>query len=120
MRETAKIYDLEERTATFAEAIIDFCNSLPKNVITIPLIQQIMKSGPSIGANYMEANGASSPKDFLNKVHISLKEARETKFWLRLLIRACPEVSEGCQILQKEVHELTLIFSKIARTTKNR
>lgn len=59
-------YDLEERTAKFGENIIDFIKSLEKNEINKPLINQIIRSATSIGANYMEANQASSKKDFKN------------------------------------------------------
>lgn len=57
-------YDLEERTALFGESIIDLCKKIPRNDIVNPIINQLMRSGTSIGANYMEANGASSKKDF--------------------------------------------------------
>jgi len=111
-------YDLEERTAIFAEMIIEFCQKVPKNVITIPLINQLIKAATSIGANYCEANGASSPRDFKNKIFICKKESKETKFWLRLLIKAVPELKEECLKLQQEAQELTLIFSKIASSSK--
>jgi four helix bundle protein len=61
-------YDLEERTATFGERIIILCKNIPKDSVTIPIINQLIRSGTSIGANYMEANGASSKKDFRNKI----------------------------------------------------
>jgi len=72
-------YDLEERTAIFGENVIDFIKSLEKNEINKPLINQIIRSATSIGANYMEANQASSKKDFKNKIRICQKEANETK-----------------------------------------
>src|SRR3989344_7144665 len=68
-------YDLEERTAKFGEEIIRLCRTTKKDIITIPLINQIIRSATSIGANYMEANGASSKKDFRNKIFICKKEA---------------------------------------------
>ena len=111
-------YDLEERTSLFAGKIIDLCKMVPKNVITIPIINQLMRSGTSIGANYMEANGASSKKDFKNKIFICKKESKETKYWLRLLSEAYSELADDCRTLWKEAHELTLIFSKIAVNTK--
>lgn len=61
-----KQYDLEERTTKFAEGIIVICSKTPKNIVTIPIINQLTRSGTSIGANYREANGASSKKDFKN------------------------------------------------------
>lgn len=111
-------YDLEERTAKFAEKIIELCKKVPKNITTIPIIDQLIRSGTSIGANYMEANGASSRKDFKNKIFICKKEARETKYWLRMLAKTCDEFKDECRNLWKEAQELTLIFSKIALNTK--
>ncbi len=84
-------YDLEERTAKYGEAIIDFCRSVPQDAVTKPLVSQLIRSGTSIGANYMEANGASSRKDFKNKIYICKKEAQETKHWLRMLAKALPD-----------------------------
>lgn len=113
-----KEYNLEERTAVFAEKIIDLCKDAPKTVITIPIIGQLVRSGTSIGANYCEANGASSKKDFKNKIFICKKEAKETKYWLRLLAKAAEEVKEECRENWQEAQELTMIFSKIAVNTK--
>lgn len=112
-------YDLEERTTKFAENIIDLCKRAPKNVVTVPIISQLVRAGTSIGANYHEANGASSKKDFKNKIFICKKESKETKYWLRLLLQACDELSAVCKELSKEAQEFVLIFSKIAQNTKN-
>lgn len=111
-------YDLEERTAVFAERIIDLCKKAPKNVITLPIIDQLIRAGTSIGANYCEANGASSRKDFKNKIFICKKESKETKYWLRLLAKAADELGDECKELWQEAQEFTLIFSKIANNTK--
>jgi four helix bundle protein len=109
-------YDLEERCARFGENVIKFCKAIKKDDVSKPLINQMIRSGTSIGANYMEANQASSRKDFKNKIRISQKEANETKHWLRMISIAAPEVSEKCGILWKEAHELTLIFAKISKS----
>lgn len=109
-------YDLEERTAKFGESIIDFIKSLERNEINCPLINQIIRSATSIGANYMEANQASSKKDFRNKIHICRKETNETKHWLRMIARSSPEKKNECKILWKEAHELVLIFAKISKS----
>ena len=106
-------YDLEERTAKFGEKIIIFVGEIPQNNINRPLISQIVRLGTSIGANYMEANQASSKKDFRNKIAISRKESNETKHWLRMLVVANPEYKEKCKVLWKEAQELILIFGKI-------
>lgn len=113
-------YDLEERTAKFAEKIIELCKKAPKNVVTIPIINQLVKSGTSIGANYMEANGASSKKDFKNKIFICKKESKETKYWLRLLGKAVESLENECMDLWQEAQEFTLIFSKIAANTNTK
>lgn len=118
MNKTKNKYDLEERTASFAEKLIELCKKAPKNVITIPIINQLMRAGTSVGANYSEANGASSKKDFKNKIFICKKESKETKYWLRLLAKACPELADECRTLWNEAQEFTLIFSKIAVNTK--
>lgn len=112
-------YNLEERTAKFSETIIDFCKSLISTPITLPIITQLVRSSTSIGANYMEANGASSRKDFQNKCYICKKEAGETKYWLRMLVRCYPEKRDELSKLWKEAQELTLIFQKITSTIKN-
>ena len=113
-----KIYDLEERTATFGEAVIRLCKVLKQDAITRPLIDQIVRSGTSIGANYMEANGASSKKDFINKIFICKKESQETKHWLRMLASCLPEKESDIRALWQECQELTLIFQKIAFSSR--
>ena len=91
---------------------------MPKNTVTIPIVNQLVKSGTSIGANYCEANGASSKKDFKNKIFICKKEAKETKYWLRMLSNAVDDLRDECMILWDEAQQFTLIFSKIASNTK--
>lgn len=114
-----KIFDLEDRTTVFSERIIVLCKSLRLTNILIPLINQLIRSATSIGANYREANGASSKKDFKNKIYLCKKESKETQYWLQLLAKALNNgPMEECRILWKEAHELTLIFSSIALRTK--
>ena len=120
MTKTNKTYDLESRTCKFSENIIEFTGSLKKDIISLPIISQLVRSATSIGANYMEANGASSKKDFRNKIYICKKESRETKYWLQMIAKANPEAKEKARILWKEVHELTLIFSKILLTIERK
>ncbi len=108
-------YDLEERSARFGEEVIRFVKTLPDSNINRPLVNQIIRSATSIGANYMEANQASSKKDFRNKIKICQKESNETKHWIRMVAVANPGASDKCRILWKEAHELTLIFAKISR-----
>lgn len=97
-RKPKKSYDLEERVAKFGEAIVELCKKMPKNAVTLPLINQLVKSGTSIGANYMEANAASSKKDFRNKIHICKKESQETCYWLRMVSKAVPAIASDARI----------------------
>ena len=110
-----RVYDLEERTAQFGESIIDFAKTIQKNLINNQLIGQIVRSGTSIGANYMEADGAVSKKDFRHKIAICKKESKETKHWLRMTLKANPEKKDECRKLSNEAQELALIFSSILR-----
>ncbi len=111
-----RTYDLEERTAKFGEDIIEFCGTLPKNVIKLPLIKQIIRSGTSIGANYAEANSPSSKRDFRNKIYLRKKETQETKYWLRMILKCNQDRKDEIEILQKRCQELLLIFGKIIST----
>ena len=77
--ETKRVYDLEERTARFGEAIIDFAKTIPQNPITSRIITQLVGAGTSVGANYVEADDAVSKKEFLKNIGTCRKEARETK-----------------------------------------
>ena len=113
-----KKYDLEDRTAKFGEEIISMCKKLQQDAISRPLIGQIVRSATSIGANYMEANGASSKKDFINKIFICKKEAQETKHWLRMLATSNAESKDEIQSHWKECQELTLIFNKIGNSSR--
>lgn len=113
-------FNLQERTAKFGESIIDLCKPIRQNAISQTLINQLVRSGTSIGANYAEANGASSPKDFRNKISIVKKESEETKHWLRMLLRYYPENKNHINKILGEAQELTLIFGKILRTLNNR
>ncbi len=110
-----KKYDLADRTAKFGEDIIEFAKTLSSTSVNRPLIGQIVRSGTSIGANYMEADGAESKKDFRHKISIAKKESKETMHWLRMVAKANPDKQETCRLLWKEAHELALIFSSILR-----
>ena len=109
-------YDLEERTAKFGESIIDFVKNIDRNSINDSLIKQLIRSGTSIGANYYEANNASSKSDFRNKIYICKKEVNETKYWLRMLTRVDVELKDAARELWKEAQELNLIFQKIVNS----
>lgn len=113
-----KKYDLKERTATFGENVIKFIQTLPRNEINRPLITQTIRSSTSIGANYMEADGAESKKDFRHKIAICKKEAKETMHWFQMLAAANPNQKNNCRTLWQEAHELALIFSAILNSRK--
>lgn len=111
-----KNYDLEDRTAKFSLNVISICNKIIKKDTSASLISQLIRSATSIGANYREANGASSIKDFKNKIHICKKEAKETAYWLMLLKNNQLEQSKTLSMLEDEAQQLILIFSKILST----
>ena len=108
-------YDLEERTAKFGEDIIEFVKYLPNNSINRPLVSQVVRAACSIGANYCEADAASSKKDFKHKISLCKKEAKETRHWLRMIAKAIPDKNEQCRELWQEAQELLLIFSSILK-----
>lgn len=114
-----KKYDLEERTAKFAETIIDLVKELPRSSLNNRIIDQIIGSSGSIAANYCEAIEGESKKDFVHKISIAKKEIKETRLWLRLLAKAHPEKSERLREIWKEAQELLLIFSKIVNSSRN-
>jgi len=113
-----KAFDLEERTSMFGETIIVFVKTLPKDLVNIELIKQIVRSGTSVGANYMEADAAESKKDFRHKIALCKKESKETKHWLRMIAKANPGKKDECKKLWKEAQELTRIFSSILLSKK--
>lgn len=86
-----KAQQLEDRTVAFSIQIIKACGIFADNKTLQPLVTQIIKSATSIGANYAEANNASSRADFRNKIYIAKKEAAETRYWLRILDELLPD-----------------------------
>lgn len=111
-------YDLEERTAKFAENVIDFVKTIKETAVNNRIISQLIGATGSVGANYCEATEAESRKDFSHKIGICKKEVKESKHWLRLLARSNPEHKQEIRKLWQEAQELLLIFSKISRSTK--
>lgn len=114
-----KNYDLEERTTRFSEEVIAFCKGVPANHINKPMVSQLIRSATSIGANYHEANAASSKKDFKNKIHICKKEAQETQYWLRLIKQSEEKMKSRVEKLEDEAQQFVLIFGKIISTISN-
>ncbi len=110
-----RVYDLEERTARFGEAVVDFAKTIPQSAVTSRIISQLVGAGTSVGANYLEADDAVSKKEFLKNIGTCRKEAREPKHFLRMIVRAVPELKPEARKLWTEAKELNLIFSKIWR-----
>lgn len=108
-------YDLVNRVEIFGTTIISFSKLIPKNVINLPLISQFIRSGTSVGANYCEADDAESRKDYIHKVGIAKKEARETEYWLKMIIVAEPKLEEKAMKIYQEAKELNLIMNAIIR-----
>ena len=111
------VYDLEERTARFGEQIILFAKKIPFNPVNNRLIDQLVGAGTSVGANYCEADDGISRADFKHRISICRKEARETKFFLRMVSTAEPGLKPAARELWKEARALHLIFSHIWRST---
>ncbi len=108
-------YNLERRTTEFSKSILNLLRQTAITVVNKNVIFQLSKSATSVGANYREANGAISYKDFRNKIFICKKEIQETEYWLELLYEISnPSCKQQIKELQKEARELTLIFNKIS------
>ena len=106
-------YDLEDRTLRFAKQIVNFCKKLPANTINFKLIDQLIRSAGSIGANYREANDSLSKKDFIHRLRITRKEAKETVFWLELVKESNKNIN--IEYLIDECLQLRNIFSSIIK-----
>ena len=108
-------FDLEERTARFGEAIIRFCKRVPRSPENNRLIGQLAGCATSVGANYCEANEGVSKKDFKNTIGRCVKEAKETRFFLRMVAASEPSLADEARALYREGKELHLIFASIYR-----
>lgn len=108
-------FDLEERTALFGEAIVRFSRRIPHDPTNNRLIGQLVGCGTSVGANYCEANEGVSKKDFRNTIGRCVKEAKETKHFLRMIAASEPKLSAEARTLYREAKELHLIFAAIFR-----
>jgi len=113
-----RVFDLEERTARFGEAVIAFAKTLPVNKVTESIIVQLVRAGTSIGANYCEADDAGSRKEFRYRISVCKRESRESKYWLRMTAAAVPELKDEARVHWKEAKELHLIFATIYRGAK--
>jgi len=111
-----KVYDLEERTALFAERVRNFCLKLPKSVVDSEYIPQLIRAGSSPGANYIEANESIGDKDFKMKIKTCRRESKESAYWLRLVITDGSADQENERTyLRQEAKEFILIFTAILK-----
>lgn len=108
---------LRSKSYAFAVSIVLLCKKLQKEREFV-ICDQLLKSGTSVGANIEEANQGQSRKDFVAKLSISLKEAHETHFWLRLLVDTLPIHSDVAKILMKDLQEIIALLTSIIKTTK--
>jgi len=110
-------FDLEDRTLSFAKEVVIFVNKLPKILTNIEISKQLVRAAGSVGANYIEANESLSKKDFIMRIKICRKEAKEARYWLKLL--SCNnECNEALPGLIQESTELMKIFGAILEKTK--
>lgn len=112
-------FDLQKRTLNFSTQIVRLLKILPKDTAGIVLGKQLIRSATSIGANLEEADAASSRKDFFYKISICLKEAKETKYWLNIIISAQilnnEDIVQSVKNLLQEATELSNIFYSITK-----
>jgi len=119
MSQNAKQYDLEERTASFAREVANFLKQLHRTISNIEYIKQVIRSSASIGANYIEANESLSKKDFILRVKICRKEAKETCYWLKLIRETNDNIPKQIADLYQEATELKKILSAIIDKSLN-
>lgn len=117
-RTNSKTFDLEDRTAKFTTNVIVFINVCPKTMVNIELTKQLIRSAGSVGANYIEANEALSRKDFGMRAKICRKEAKESRYWLKLIEVSGDEIEKRRQDLVNESTEHLKIFSSIVEKSK--
>ena len=117
--QNSKRYDLEERTFQFTKKTVLYVKELPKSTSNLEYSRQVIDSSGSVGANYIEANEVLSKKDFAMRIEICRKEAKESAYWLRLIVETNEERwrQEG-KILLSEALELKKIFSSILERSK--
>lgn len=109
-----KKYDLEDRTFNFAKSVIRLINKVRKTLANVEIAKQVIRSAGSVGANYIEANEALSKKDFIYRIKLCRKEAKETTYWIKLL-ECKKDLDEEIKNLIQESTELTNIFGAIYR-----
>ena len=114
------IYDLEGRTLKFSREMLAVLSSIEPNTWNKNIINQLLRSATSVGANYREANSAISKSDFKNKVFICRKEINETKYWIELLADVSKDKKAELRPLWTEAQQLSRIFNKICFSLRNK
>ncbi len=117
--QNSKQYDLEDRTFNYAQKIFEFINKIPKTLTNLEISKQLIRSAGSVGANYIEANESLGKKDFIMRIKICRKEAKESRYWLKLI--NCNEKFKHEQTdIINESTELMKIFGAILEKTKSK
>jgi len=116
--QNSKRYDLEERTLKFAREVRDFVKKLPRILANIEYGRQLIKSSSSVGANYIEANESFSKKDFVMRIKICRKEAKESRYWLKLVETNNDSLEKERDELINEATELMKIFGSMVEKSK--
>ena len=112
----SKVYDLEDRTFEFAKAVRVFVRKLKKDIANVEDGKQVVRSSGSVGANYIEANDALSKKDFVMRIKICRKEAKESRYWLRMIDTLDDQDADAERVgLAGEAQELMNIFGAILK-----
>lgn len=111
---------IQSKSFDFAVSIVEFCKQFANQYQMKPIQNQLLRSGTSIGANVEEAIGGLSPKDFLYKMTLAYKEARETRYWLRLIKSTEPTIEPICNQLIDSCDELLRIIGSIQKSMKEK
>ena len=110
--------DIKERTFEFGVRIVDLVNRIPRTLAGEVLARQLVRSGLSVGANVEEADGAESKKDFIHKMSIAYKESRESRHWLKVILRTIMKDDPEVQSLWKEADEIVRILFTIIKNSR--
>ncbi|MCL4509665.1 MAG: four helix bundle protein [Bacteroidetes bacterium] len=111
-------FDLEDRTFLFSKRVLEFVNAVPKDFANNEIIKQVVRSAGSIGANYIEANESLSKKDFIMRAKISRKEAKEARYWLRLIKCSSAQEEERNALIQEATELMKIFGAIITKSTK--
>lgn len=112
--------DIQDRTFRFGVRIVSLANRFPRSAAGYELARQLIRSATSVGANTQEADAAESPDDFIHKMKIALKEAQESRYWLRTVIESNLMCDDESRALLQESDELVRIINTIVAHTRRR